>query len=48
MVWYENITININNNGDPLVDNPTESTVEKIKSLEEYKNIFHICTKTSI
>ena len=45
MEWFENIPVNINNNGDPLVDNQIKSTVEKIKSLEGYQNIFHICTK---
>lgn len=45
MKWFENIPVNINNNGDPLIDNQAESTIEKIKSLEGYNNIFHICTK---
>ena len=45
MNWYENIPVNINNNGDPLIDNQAESTVEKIKSLEGYTNTFHVCTK---
>lgn len=44
--WYENIPINLNNNGDPLIDNQAESTIEKIKSLEGYSNIFHVCTKS--
>lgn len=46
MEWYENIPVNINNNGDPLIDNTIESTISKIKSLEGYRNIFHICTKS--
>lgn len=45
MMWFENIPVNINNNGDPLIDNQIESTIAKIKSLEGYANIFHICTK---
>lgn len=45
MNWYEKIPININNNGDPLIDNQAENTIEKIKSLEGFSNIFHICTK---
>lgn len=45
MMWYENIPVNINNNGDPLIDNQIENTVMKVKSLTEYANIFHICTK---
>lgn len=45
MEWFENIPVNINNNGDPLIDNQIENTIEKIKSLEGYANIFHICTK---
>lgn len=45
MEWFENIPININNNGDPLVDNTIDDTIEKIKSLEGYGNIVHICTK---
>ena len=45
MKWYENIPVNINNNGDPLVDNQVKNTVDKIKLLEGYKNILHICTK---
>lgn len=44
MMWYENIPVNINNNGDPLIDNQIESTVMKVKSLTGYANIFHICT----
>lgn len=43
--WYENIPVNINNNGDPLIDNQADNTIEKIKSLEGLNNIFHICTK---
>ena len=45
MNWYEKIPININNNGDPLIDNQAENTIEKIKSLEGFSNIFHVCTK---
>lgn len=45
MKWYERIPININNNGDPLIDNQAENTIEKIKSFEDLSNIFHICTK---
>lgn len=45
-MWFENIPVNINNNGDPLIDKEIENTVEKIKSLEGYSNIFHICTKS--
>lgn len=45
MNWYEKIPVNINNNGDPLIDNQAENTIEKIKSLEGLSNIFHICTK---
>lgn len=45
MKWFENIPVNLNNNGDPLIDNQAENTVEKVKSLEGYENIFHICTK---
>jgi len=44
--WYENIPVNINNNGDPLIDNQADNTIEKIKSLEGLNNIFHICTKS--
>ena len=40
MNWYEKIPININNNGDPLIDNQAENTIEKIKSLEGFSNIF--------
>lgn len=45
MDWFENIPVNINNNGDPLIDNQIENTISKIKSLEGFSNIFHICTK---
>ncbi len=45
MNWYEKIPVNINNNGDPLIDNQAENTIEKIKSLEGFSNIFHVCTK---
>lgn len=45
-MWYENIPVNINNNGDPLIDNQVENTVIKVKSLTEYANVFHICTKS--
>lgn len=43
--WHENIPVNLNNNGDPLIDNQAKNTVEKIKLLEGYENIYHICTK---
>lgn len=45
MKWFEKIPVNINNNGDPLIDNQIENTILKIKSLEGFSNIFHICTK---
>ena len=45
MNWFENIPVNLNNNGDPLIDNQAENTVEKVRSLEGFENKFHICTK---
>ncbi len=43
--WHEKIPVNINNNGDPLINNQVENTVSKIKSLEDFANIYHVCTK---
>lgn len=43
--WYENISVMINNHGDPLTDNQVESTVNKSLSMKGYKNTVGICTK---